>query len=667
MADNERKLATQMFAPIGGQNNMLAPTMLDPRQSPNIQNLLIKSGHAETAPGTEKLCAVTGRIDKIYKYIDRSETEHPLVFTEDFIYEYLVTKEQCILNQASQLLEDCEDAWDERVDAGLSCTITGTGEVAGTYRIEISGAATVVSGAMITEAISGVDITGYNALHCNIECDRNTSAGDIYLLASNSASGASPITAAVPALISGTKTCVGLAVDLTGLSGCASVGVVISGSNLPGQAFKIWIDDFRATTIKTLTAKDRWSVDTHNYDCIATDGLTGLVKRDSTGVFDSMSGASAYVPKIVTSFEDHLLLYNVTSSGVDYIAQQRHSKLGDLDYADTDWSDTTAGARIIKQNGRILAAGKLGESKVVIYFSDAIWTNEWIGGTSKWRTEGQYTGPGIVGRNAWCAVGPVHYVMLENDIVIYNGGSTVLSIVDKSVRNTIFDNLNAEYKHMVDVIYDEQRQLVRFSIPTSESYNREHWCYSLLYQCWFKWDRTWSGIGNYSNKAELTIGDLVGTIGDQTFRFGDASLGNDANIIMAGDYDGILYAESNTTHSLAGTAQTVIYETIDFTAMEEVDPLTGEKVIYLANYKRWTDIYSELAGDSCSIEYSTDGGDSWQGLPNGEKTLSSSFDFYKTGVDKISKKIRFRFITTADNVKFMMRWFSPRYIIESEY
>ena len=94
-------------------------------------------------------------------------------------------------------IEDCEDAWNEHTEAGVTNATTGGKVGTNAHR---STTVTVGIAVLATEIISK-DLTAYDGAYCWARTSLNTVAGDLQLLLDDTAECASPLeTLNLPAL-----------------------------------------------------------------------------------------------------------------------------------------------------------------------------------------------------------------------------------------------------------------------------------------------------------------------------------------------------------------------------------------------------------------------------------------------------------------------------------
>lgn len=144
------------------------------------------------------------------------------------------------------LIEDCEDVWNESVDADVTVSVV-TDAKAGTNSNKFVVAATAVAGDILaTEAIPATDISTATDCRFWIKTSVATAAGDLQLLLSEAANAATPAeTLNVPALVANTWTYVKVALASAAASRDAIISVGLKYAVDIG-ACDIYIDDIQA-------------------------------------------------------------------------------------------------------------------------------------------------------------------------------------------------------------------------------------------------------------------------------------------------------------------------------------------------------------------------------------------------------------------------------------
>ncbi len=180
-------------------------------------------------------------------------------------------------------IEDCEDIWNEYVDAQVTASADTTDYKVGSASAKfICPAAGIANGDIIaSEVISSTNLTACNTvLFWAKSSVAITTAADLQILIDEDALCASPLTVDIPALVANTWKFCKAAVDFTGYDQAISVGAKLT-ANDPGD-FTLWLDHIQGA--KAIAGIKSWKLD-YVFEV-----------QDVTG-FDS-GGARVFVPTI---------------------------------------------------------------------------------------------------------------------------------------------------------------------------------------------------------------------------------------------------------------------------------------------------------------------------------------------------------------------------------
>jgi len=144
-----------------------------------------------------------------------------------------------------QIIDDCEDAWDEYVGADVTSTLDPTDKKvgAGSAKLDVAVGASV--GRLATEAIVSMNLTARKQVSLQIKSSISLAAGDLQLLLDDMAACVTPLeTLNIPALSAGVWTKVNLTLATpANLTAVISVGLNMA---VDKGAFIVNIDDVRA-------------------------------------------------------------------------------------------------------------------------------------------------------------------------------------------------------------------------------------------------------------------------------------------------------------------------------------------------------------------------------------------------------------------------------------
>lgn len=143
------------------------------------------------------------------------------------------------------LIDDCEDAWDEYVQANVTSTADAVEKKIGAASVKMAVADAASVGRLATEAISA-DLSPYKYLKAWVRSSINLNAADLSILLDEHAQCISPLKdLSLPAITADTWTEILLDMgDTSGLTAIISIGVDM---DLDKGIFNFWIDQVRAT------------------------------------------------------------------------------------------------------------------------------------------------------------------------------------------------------------------------------------------------------------------------------------------------------------------------------------------------------------------------------------------------------------------------------------
>lgn len=144
------------------------------------------------------------------------------------------------------LIEDCEDAWDEYVQANVTSTADAADKIVGAASAKLDVGVDAAVGRLATEDIPSKDLSPYKFLKVWLKSSIALDAGDLDILLDDHPLCVSPLRElAIPALSADTWTQLALDMgDTSGLTDIISIGIDM---NTDKGAFIFHIDQVRAT------------------------------------------------------------------------------------------------------------------------------------------------------------------------------------------------------------------------------------------------------------------------------------------------------------------------------------------------------------------------------------------------------------------------------------
>lgn len=387
---------------------------------------------------------------------------------------------------------------------------------------------------------------------------------------------------------------------------------------------------------------------------IFTNGQDNVKVYDGTDVQDVSnlpSGGNTQC-KIVSVYENHLLLVHTIEGGTAFPQRVRWSDTADP----TEWVTGNAGFNDLYDSEDFCTAAVPLGPYMIIYKERSIVRMEFVGASDKlFNFDTVVSGEGAISLDAVVDVGTEHIFVGNANVYRYKGGFNVDPIGDE-IWNRLFgkdklvDPTNA-FKGICLYIEELDEVWYLFKDTTATTYpnniarmrlDNGGWSFRSL-------PIEVSGYGFYQTTTTLKWNELVGSWLAQTFKWGGATT----------------QANSPITMLLSSTGANQVYS-YDYVQLDDngtaIEWESETKEFYHPENKlrtNWLDIRAK--GPSVDIEYSTDGGNSWNAWAT--CVMTTSYDEYRHYKQVVGNRIRFRFKGTGPG--FGLEWYGFRFMPES--
>jgi hypothetical protein len=249
----------------------------------------------------------------------------------------------------------------------------------------------------------------------------------------------------------------------------------------------------------------------------------------------------------------------------------------------TPAAGNAAGNTILAGGGDLVDAVPLGDT-LMIYKRRSIWAARYIGGNYIFDFKRVVQGVGALGTNCVAAVGGQHYFLTEDDVMVWNGSGTPVSLLAGKVRKLIVgQSYSANYQTSF-LIHMPRQDEIWACIPTAgASYpNRAIVINLVTGQCGV---RTLVRITHGTYQREKT-NVLSGLVGETVLAYHDSSAASAGLILQMDNADQVNGTDITST---------ILREKLDFSA-----PGLGKKV-------RWVRPWVEPTSGSPPITVSVGG------------------------------------------------------------
>lgn len=622
------------LAPRGGLRMDLPGNLISDTEMTDCQNVFFEQGYVKKRFGYSKKGdnlplpgAVIGS-DQFYLF---GGSDHLLTMTTLGVWKYIYAGDRWETIMTSEQQDDCETTW-TAADANVTVA-DDTDKKEGTYSQKISPDANFTTGVLAYRNQALGDKSSYGVVRLWVKSSVALTAGQLEFVISNDANCSTETEAIdIPAMSADTWYLWFIAIATpSGISSVDSLGLKATADF---GAADIRIDDIHfVTTFSSSLEYDADSTDLCSYDYIRqinqtepwwimTNRVDELWKWTGSGtddlaqlISDFPSGVTSLTCRELIEFKDHLLLLDVSEDGDRYPQRVR-------------WSDTADPCDFLNGNASYVDLGgadwiqtavKFKGDYVVIFKERSIWVGYATGDSDIFQFDQRVTGAGCAAAKTVESLGDELIFLGWDDVYVFNGID--YESVGSTIQVELFDNLDpGAIDKCFGVVIEEQKEYWLFVPSTGSDYCDTAWVFNYALNKWTKHDfaavdGTTNGIsyyGYYEKQATLTIGDLQGTIGEQTWRFGDREVLEAAPTTLLTDTDGYIYEYDRLVSNDDGTTIDAWFSTKDFMFTQ----LMERQVILRL------DVYFDGGGD-LKAAYSTDRGSTW----SDETTLSGNFTY----------------------------------------
>ena len=267
---------------------------------------------------------------------------------------------------------------------------------------------------------------------------------------------------------------------------------------------------------------DHWTGLMYNEQFIYNNGVDDMqIKADLSSTGTDMTACmspSTLKTWAMAALREHVCLYHTIEDGTEYPNRIRWSRKGGI--TATCMTGGTSGYVDVEDvEGEIQTAAPLGAANAV-YSDDSIHVQYWVGGTEIYRAQKTVSGVGAAGRRAVASHKDINYFISKYNFHEYRGGDDLRDIGDP-IQQMAFGEISNTYLSTAFVEVDPELDEVLFHVPTTGTNPDTVWVWSINNESWSKLSRAYRSAGRYARSTGLTIGELVGDIGAQTWKFGE--------------------------------------------------------------------------------------------------------------------------------------------------
>jgi hypothetical protein len=658
------------IAPLGGLNFSLPPDLIASTDMSDCENVFFEDGFCKKRFGYSQfgnnlpLPGVFVGSDQFYLF--SYSAGYLLAITTKGVWTYNTIGKYWETAMNAEVEDDCETTWTSDMGANGAVIDGHTPYIkVGTHSQKISPADGFGTGLMAHHDTALGNKTAYGVVRLWICSSVALLANDLQFCIDNSAGCGTPletinIPMALPAPVSGTYqwrlVFIPIA-DPTALTAIASIGLK---STRDFGACDIYIDDIQFVPVfDSDITYDADASDMCSFDYIRkvtevdpwwvfTNGVDNLKKLDKSAT------GNGYIEDLITSypvaaptllaeqlveFKDYLILLDTTEDGDRYPQRVR-------------WSDTAKPDDFLNGNASyvdlsgadwIKCAIKFKGDYLVVFKERSVWVGYATGDSDIFQFNQRITGAGCAAAHTVESLGDELVFLGWDDVYVFNGID--YESIGGQIQKELFDTMNPKgIEKCFGVIIEDQKEYWLFVPSTDSDYCDTAWVFNYSLNKWTKHTVSdyMSSYGYYEKQTRLTIGDLVGTIGEQAWRFGDRTTLQTAPTTLLGDTDGYIYEYDRLVGNDDGTAIDGWFSTKDFIFTN----------LQMRQRIQRMDVYFN-GGGSLNVAYSTDRGVTW----NGERTLAanSTYAIRRAYWRLDCDMVRFRFRNNESSQHFSFR------------
>ena len=378
-----------------------------------------------------------------------------------------------------------------------------------------------------------------------------------------------------------------------------------------------------------------------------TNNKDAIRKWVATGNTSDLGG-SPPIGKFVQEYKTYLVVANI-GGGTDIVQRVQWSDTADPE----EWTTGNAGSSDLVEDGGAITGMSLFGNYLCVHKRESIYLGYLVSSSDIFQFTRKATGAGSIANSSIVNTPTGEQIFLASDgLRIFNGVSTapIEAPVNEEIRDELDDSL--AYKSFGVLVKDKDE--VWFFIPLSGSAT-PNTVYKFNYKTRVLYKDSRAGataawVGSAS--AGKTWDELEGTWDEQTWRWNDRGLNEDSDQINIGHLDGSVTYSDETIKSDNGNAINAYFITKDFQGSQQV-------------MSRWEGVELWAKGGSVIVEYSVDGGNTWNSCSNSPVTLTSEFPSFdspiKLWVDVVSSRFRLKFTNNSTDEALTIKQFVVDY------
>jgi len=370
---------------------------------------------------------------------------------------------------------------------------------------------------------------------------------------------------------------------------------------------------------------------------VVTNGVDPILKWDGGGAnFANLGGIGTTKAKYVYTFKNRLILGYTIEGGEDNPFRVRWSVAGDPE----DWANEGSGFVDIADSPDFITGFARLKDRLLVFKERSIWELAYVGGSTVFTPVRRIDAIGTFSPKSLVELGDAVLFFGSDNVYIYDGHN--LESIGDAIYPLLYESdqkiVNADKLVRVPAVFVEELGEYWICVPTEGEIPDLVFKYSFQSRAWTKRYEEVTAYGFSSVDVGVAWIDQPGTWANQVGPWLTTSLRSGAPTTLKGDSQGNVYEDDRTNRDSS------------YAEFQTKDWILGLGA-------RIVEVHVQYKGGPLSVQYSTDGGESWSDPE--PKTLEQA-DEWTEGVvylNTTTRKFRVKLFSTAEI--FEVKWVEP--------
>ncbi len=179
-------------------------------------------------------------------------------------------------------------------------------------------------------------------------------------------------------------------------------------------------------------------------------------ENTSTPFADLLNWQVSTYCKSIRAFKNFLIALNITKGTTNYPYMVKWSHPADPGSLPSSWDQTDAtkdaGELDIAEGGDIVIDGLQLRDSFIVYKENSFWRMDFVGTPYIFQFTKVSDTTGILNKNCVVEVNGLHFVLTGSDVIVHDGVSEPISVLDKETRRYLFHNIDTNGLNLCFVV-----------------------------------------------------------------------------------------------------------------------------------------------------------------------------------------------------------------------